>query len=109
MRAASTISSGIDLMAGDSTTMAKPVCIQIMITISKRLFHGLRGQPRDRVLHQAELDPVEEADVAEAFGPEVVDQPPGHRGPTNEMAMGRKISDLAIASPRRSRSAGWRR
>ena len=40
MRAASRISSGIDLMAADSTTMAKPVCIQIMITISSRLFHG---------------------------------------------------------------------
>ena len=40
MRAASMISSGIDLMAADSTTMAKPVWIQIMITMSSRLFHG---------------------------------------------------------------------
>ena len=40
MRAASMISSGIALMAADSTTMANPVCIQIMITMSRRLFHG---------------------------------------------------------------------
>ena len=42
MRAASMISSGIDLIAADSTTIAKPVCIQTMITISNRLFHGWR-------------------------------------------------------------------
>ena len=40
MRAASMISTGIALMAADSTTMAKPVWIQTMITISSRLFHG---------------------------------------------------------------------
>ncbi len=40
MRAASMISSGIALIAADSTTMANPVCIQIMITMSSRLFHG---------------------------------------------------------------------
>ena len=40
MRAASMISSGIALMAADSTTMANPVCIQIMITMRSRLFHG---------------------------------------------------------------------
>ena len=33
MRAASMISAGIALMAADSTTMAKPVCIQTMITM----------------------------------------------------------------------------
>ena len=40
MRAASMISSGIALMAAESTTIANPVWIQIMITISSRLFHG---------------------------------------------------------------------
>src|SRR4051794_11983826 len=40
MRAASMISSGIALIAADNTTMAKPVWIQTMITISSRLFHG---------------------------------------------------------------------
>ena len=40
IRAASMISSGIDLMAADSTTMANPTWIQIMITMSSRLFHG---------------------------------------------------------------------
>ncbi len=42
MRAASMISSGIDLMAADSTTIANPTWIQIMITMSSRLFHGVR-------------------------------------------------------------------
>ena len=50
MRAASMISSGIDLIAADSTTMANPVWIQTMITIRSRLFHGRLGQPRDRLL-----------------------------------------------------------
>jgi hypothetical protein len=40
IRAASMISSGIDLIAAESTTMAKPVWIQTMITIRSRLFHG---------------------------------------------------------------------
>ena len=40
MRAASMISSGIDLIAADRMTMANPVCIQTMITISNRLFQG---------------------------------------------------------------------
>ena len=40
IRAASMISSGIALIAADSTTIANPVCIQTMITISSRLFHG---------------------------------------------------------------------
>src|SRR6266511_1618011 len=40
MRAASMISSGTALIAADRTTMAKPVCIQTMITISNTLFHG---------------------------------------------------------------------
>ena len=40
IRAASMISSGIALMAADRTTMANPVCIQTMITMSNRLFHG---------------------------------------------------------------------
>ena len=40
MRAASMISSGIALMAADRTTIANPVCIQTMITMRNRLFHG---------------------------------------------------------------------
>ena len=40
IRAASRISSGIDLIAAESTTIANPVCIQTMITIRSRLFHG---------------------------------------------------------------------
>ena len=40
IRAASMISSGTALMAADNTTMAKPVCIQTMITMRKRLFQG---------------------------------------------------------------------
>ena len=35
------ISSGIDLIAAESTTMANPVWIHTMITIRRRLFHGL--------------------------------------------------------------------
>ena len=53
IRAASMISSGIDLIAADSTTMANPVCIQTMITISKRLFHGCCCEPGDWVLAQS--------------------------------------------------------
>ena len=40
IRAASVISSGIALIAADRTTIANPVCIQTMMTISRRLFHG---------------------------------------------------------------------
>ena len=40
MRAASMISSGIDLIAADNTTIANPVCIQTMITMRSKLFHG---------------------------------------------------------------------
>ena len=50
MRAASMISSGIALMAADSTTMANPVCIQTMITMSRRLFHGCSGSHAHRVV-----------------------------------------------------------
>ena len=40
IRDASVISSGIDLIAADRTTMANPVWIHTMITIRRRLFHG---------------------------------------------------------------------
>ena len=39
-RAASTMSSGIALIAAERTVIAKPAWIQIMITIRKRVFHG---------------------------------------------------------------------
>ena len=39
-RAASTMSAGIALIAAESTTMAKPAWIQIMMTISSSVFSG---------------------------------------------------------------------
>ena len=48
MRAASMISSGIALIAADSTTIANPVWIQIMITMRNRLFHGSLRTARPR-------------------------------------------------------------
>ncbi len=38
--AASSTSTGIALIAADSTTIAKPVCTQIMMTISRNVFSG---------------------------------------------------------------------
>ncbi len=76
MRAASMISSGIDLIAAESTTMANPVWIQTMITIRRRLFHGLSDSHGDRFLAEADHDRVEQPDVrAEALRAEAVDQP----------------------------------
>ena len=70
------ISSGIDLMAADSTTMANPVCIQTMITMSSRLFHGFCDSHATGSLPEALPDAVEQADVrAEALGPVAVDEP----------------------------------
>ncbi|MNL62671.1 hypothetical protein D3C87_1867130 [compost metagenome] len=39
-RAASRISSGTPLIAAEKITIAKPVCIQIKITMRKKLFQG---------------------------------------------------------------------
>ena len=64
MRAASMISSGIDLIAADSTTIAKPVWIQTMITIRKQVVPRLEAEPRDRLLAEAEHDAVQQPDVA---------------------------------------------
>ena len=38
--AASTMSSGTDLIAADSTVIANPAWIQIITTIRKKVFHG---------------------------------------------------------------------
>ena len=40
-RAASTMSAGIPLIAAASTTMAKPVCVHTMITMSRKVFSGM--------------------------------------------------------------------
>ncbi len=45
IRAASMISSGMALMAADNTTMAKPVCIQTMITIRQQVVPRLQLEP----------------------------------------------------------------
>ena len=75
MRAASMISSGIALMAADSTTMANPVCIQIMITMSSRLFHGRSVSHAHRLVAEALPDAVQQPDVrAEPLGSVAVDQ-----------------------------------
>ena len=41
IRAASMISSGMDFIAAASTTIANPVWIQIMMTISRKVLIGL--------------------------------------------------------------------
>ncbi len=43
IRAASSNSSGTDLIADERMTMQKPVCSQIRMTIRYRLFHGVRA------------------------------------------------------------------
>ena len=63
MRAASTISSGIDLIAAESTTIANPVWIHTMITIRKRLFQGCRPSQDDRFLTEPLHDAIQEPDV----------------------------------------------
>ena len=51
-RAASMISVETPLMAAESTTIAKPVWSQIMITISAKMLSGFGRAERDRPAHR---------------------------------------------------------
>ena len=62
-RAASTMSSGIALIAADSTTIAKPAWIQISTTIRKRVFSGCVEQELLRLAAEPDEDLVEQADL----------------------------------------------
>ena len=54
-RAASTMSSGIALIAADSTVIAKPAWIQIMMTIRKSVFQGSLSRNRYGVQPEPDL------------------------------------------------------
>ena len=60
--------------------MAKPVWIQIRITIRKKLFQKGSGDPRLRLAAEALDDGVEEADLGRALAAIVVDEFPDHAG-----------------------------
>ena len=100
------ISSGTDLIAADRTTIANPVCIHTRMTIKRRLFHGCCWIQGTGSLPSPIMIPFN--------NPMLVPNPSGRKlymkrqttaAPMNEIAIGRKIIDLATASPWRSRSA----
>ena len=57
------------LIAAESTTIAKPVCTQIMMTISRKVFSGAAQQPvrRDSSTPSHSSDLLEQADLGLAW------------------------------------------
>ncbi len=79
MRAASSVSSGMPRSAADRITMAKPVWIQIRITISRNEFQDRDREPRLRLEAEADGNRVQHADLLD-IGPAIgVDELPDHR------------------------------
>ena len=81
MTAASIVSSGMPRSAADRMTMAKPVWIQIRITIRKKLFQNGSDDPHLRRSPPKRLhDGVQEADLGLAFAAILVDELPDDAG-----------------------------
>ena len=80
-RAASMMSSGIALIAAESTTMAKPVCTQTRITISRKLFSGWLSSQFGGLFQPSSMhDLAEQADLRLARVAVVVDELPDDAG-----------------------------
>ena len=102
-RAASMISVETPLMAADSTTIAKPVWSQIMITISAKMLSGFDVEPGDGLSAETGHDRVQQADLRLPGGCHAYTKLQMTDAPMSEMASGRKMNVLASAS-RRTRS-----
>src|SRR5450432_279651 len=91
-------SSGTALMAADSTTIAKPVSIQIMITISRKLFSGWVSSQFGGCFHPKKITtwlsrPSCGCDDSRWSQTNFQQKLP----PTNDTAIGMKINDLTSA------------
>ncbi len=100
MRAASTMSAGMALIAADSTTMAKPAWIHTITAIRNSVFQGPSSSHCCGVPPNATTSwfsrPICSAPSCRYSYTNFQMMP----APTNEMAIGMKISDLAKDSKR---------